>query len=194
MFWTLASGVTVWTAYETFFLWGYASGQLEIMDWRSNPVWFALLFLLIPIWSSLHFYFVHRSLNWRPLYRMAHALHHRNVNVGPWSGLSMHPIEHVIYISSVMIHWPIESHPVHVLFHLLYLTLGAATSHAGYESLLMSQRHRMKLGSFYHQLHHRYVEYNYGNMEMPWDRWFGSYHDGTPEATRRMRDKRRSAI
>jgi len=40
-----------------------------------------------------------------------------------------------------------------------------------------------QVGSFHHQLHHRYFECNYGGPEMPWDNWLGSFHDGSPEAT-----------
>ena len=43
------------------------------------------------------------------------------------------------------------------------------------------------LGNFHHQLHHRYFNCNYGNEFVPCDRWFGSEHDGTPEATQKMR-------
>ena len=36
------------------------------------------------------------------LYKHVHALHHRNINVGPWSGLSMHPVEHIIYLGTIL--------------------------------------------------------------------------------------------
>jgi lathosterol oxidase len=42
-----------------------------------------------------NFYLIHRLLHWPSLYKMAHSLHHRNANVGPWSVLSMHPIEYI---------------------------------------------------------------------------------------------------
>ena len=70
--------------------------------------------MFIPIFTSMHFYFVHRFLHWPPLYRIAHALHHRNANVGPWSGLSMHPIEHVLYLSSTLIHLVLASSPKNI--------------------------------------------------------------------------------
>ncbi|MFK8076769.1 MAG: hypothetical protein AB8B84_09310 [Granulosicoccus sp.] len=44
---------------------------------------------------------------------------------------------------------------------------------------------------FHHQLHHKYFECNYGTIEMPWDRWFGSVHDGSEEATRAVKERRR---
>ena len=191
MFWTLASGVTVWTAYEALLMWGYANGHVPFLSWGDNPFWFVLLFPLIPIWFSFHFYWGHRFLHWKPLYKIAHSLHHRNVNVGPWSGLSMHPIEHTIYFSSVLIHLVVPSHPIHLFFHLFWATLAAVTSHTGFGGLLIKGKSRFALGSFHHQLHHRYFECNYGDTEMPLDEWFGSFHDGTPEATERIREKRR---
>jgi sterol desaturase/sphingolipid hydroxylase (fatty acid hydroxylase superfamily) len=39
-------------------------------------------------------------------------------------------------------------------------------------------------------LHHRYFECNYGTSVVPWDRWFGSFHDGTAEATQRLNQRR----
>ena len=118
VFWSLASGVTIWTAYEVVTWWAYANGLLPFMAWASNPVWFVLLIVLIPMIREVHFYLVHRLLHWKPLYRLAHYLHHRNVNIGPWSGLSMHPVEHVLYFSGVLVHWVIASHPIHAMFHL----------------------------------------------------------------------------
>ena len=47
------------------------------------------------------------------------------------------------------------------------------------------------MGDFFHQLHHRYFECNYGTIEMPWDRLFGTFHDGSGAATRRTRDRKR---
>ncbi len=187
IFWSCASGVTLWTAYEAFFMWAYANDLPPYLDWSANPVWFVLLFVAIPFWNSVHFYVVHRLLHWKPLYQVAHALHHRNVNVGPWSGLSMHPIEHVLYLSSVLIHVVVPSHPIHIFFHMMFLTLAAATTHTGFADLLFKIRAVLKLGAFHHQLHHRYFHCNYGNEYVPCYKWFGSDHDGTPEATVRMK-------
>ena len=173
MLWSLASGVTTWTAYEVGFTWAYANGLLPFwLDPGAHPVRFALGFVLRPFWASTHFYFIHRLLHWRPLYRFAHALHHRNDNLGPWSGLSMHPVEHVIYLGSVLVHTVLLSHPIHVFFHMQWNTLGAAVTHAGFESLTVRGRPILALGSFHHQLHHRHYDCNYGNPLMPWDRWF----------------------
>lgn len=191
MFWSIASGVTVWTGIEVLYWWAAANGLAPKLVFAQNPVWFALWFVLIPIWSSFHFYWIHRLLHWPPLYRLAHSLHHRNVNIGPWTGLSMHPVEHVLYFSSILVHFLVPSHPAHVLFHFYVQALNPAFSHSGFEGMYVADRKRMDSGDFFHQLHHRYFECNYGTAEMPWDCLFGSFHDGTQAATEATRERRR---
>ena len=191
MFWSLSSGVAQLTAFQAVTMWGMANGYFPTTTLASNPIWFLLALVLLPIWSAFHFYWVHRLLHAPLLYRHVHSLHHRNVNVGPWSGLSMHPIEHLLYISSICIHWIVASHPVHLIFHVIYLGPGAAMTHTGYEDLLIKDKRRLALGTFYHQLHHRYYECNYGNQEMPWDRWFGTFHDGSEAATQETRERKK---
>ncbi len=191
MLWTLTSGVFFWTAFEALMLWAMANGYAPMLLWTQNPVWFVALFLLTPLWISFHFYWVHRFLHWPPLYKRAHGLHHRNTNIGPWSGLSMHPIEHLLFFSSVLIHWILSAHPIHILFHMQHQALTAVTSHAGFEALLVKDRNALALGNFHHQMHHRYFECNYGNLEVPWDKVFGSFHDGTEQSHEQFVKRRR---
>ena len=195
MLWSCGSGVTVWTAYEIGFMWAYANEKLPFfLDVWAHPVWFFAAFLWLPFWSSLQFGLGHRLLHWRPLYTIAHSVQHRNDNIGPWSGFSMHPIEHVIYISSVLIHLVVLSHPIHVLYHLQWKALVASMSHAGFESLRVKGRPILLLGSFHHQLHHRFYDCNYGASDVPIDRWFGWNHDGTEQAWNAIVERRRARI
>ena len=178
-FWSLVSGITIGTAYTVLWFWAAANGMAATTTWSGSPVWSVLWLVLIPMWGSFYFYWVHRFLHWPPMYKLAHALHHRNVNIGPWSGISMHPIEHTIYFSSLLIHFVVPTSPMHILFHVYTFTLHPVCSHSGFEGLLAAGRKRAELGDFFHQLHHRYFECNYGTSEMPWDRWFGTFHDGS---------------
>lgn len=191
VFWSLASGVTLWTAYEALMLWAMANGFIPILHFDESPILFIVLLFMTPIWISFHFYWIHRWLHVPWPYRMFHALHHRNTNVGPWSGLSMHPVEHFIFFSSILIHWIIAAHPIHILFHMQHQALTAATSHTGFEGLFINKRNFLPLGTFHHQLHHRYFKCNYGNLEVPLDKWTGSFHDGTEDShSEIMRAKR----
>lgn len=191
MFWSLGSGVALLTAFMVVTMWLMANGYAPTITPAGNPLWFVLSLVLLPIWSAFHFYWVHRLLHVPFLYRRVHSLHHRNVSIGPWSGFAMHPAEHFLYISSLCIHWVVPSDPILVIFHVIYLGPGAAMTHTGYEELLIRDKRRLALGTFYHQLHHRYYECNYGNQEMPWDRWFGTFHDGSPEATAETRARKK---
>ena len=189
MFWSVVSGCGLWSAYEVATLWAYANGLLPWLALRSNPVFFVLLFLAIPVIRDLHFYAVHRLLHWKPLYRAAHYVHHKNVNVGPWSGLAMHPIEHLLYFSGVLLHWVLPSHPLHALFHLQHAAFSPAAGHSGFEATEFGHESAaLTHGSYFHYLHHRYFECNYaGDNAMVLDRFFGSLHNGTPAAHATMR-------
>ena len=173
MFWSLTSGIGQLTIFQSITMWLLANNYSPVNSFSSNPFWFLAFFLLIPIWSAFHFYWIHRFLHIPFFYKRYHSLHHRNVNVGPWSGFSMHPVEHLFYISSLCIHWILASHPIHI------------------KNLLIKDKKRLALGTFYHQLHHRYYECNYGNEEMPWDRWFGTFHDGSQLATEQTRARKK---
>jgi sterol desaturase/sphingolipid hydroxylase (fatty acid hydroxylase superfamily) len=185
VFWSLASGITLVTAYEAVIWWAWANGYVGWFTWDDGPVWFIALFFVVFFFESAHFYFVHRLLHWKPLYRF-HDLHHNNVNIGPWSGLSMHPVEHIIYLSSMILHLVIASHPLHMLYHSFWLTTGASTGHTGYQNIDVKGKNVMDTGTLFHQLHHRYYNCNYGQMLVPLDKWFGSFHDGTADATTRI--------
>ena len=193
MFWSLASGVTIWTLYEVLMLWAYGNGWLSFVTVQNNPIWFVVLATVLPFWHDLHFYVVHRFSHWKPFYNAAHYLHHRNTNVGPWSGLSMHPIEHILYFSRWVILFVVPSHPVHMFYLLQRPALNPALGHTGFDRLVLKKDNRngMSVDSYFHYLHHRYFECNYGTVTVPLDRWFGSLHDGTPESHEKMRHKRR---
>jgi sterol desaturase/sphingolipid hydroxylase (fatty acid hydroxylase superfamily) len=191
MFWSMGSGVAQLTGFQVLVMWMMANGYAPVISFADNPVWFVLALILLPVWSAFHFYWVHRLLHVPVLYRHVHSLHHRNVNIGPWSGFSMHPVEHFLYLTTLLIHCVVPSHPIHLIFHVVYQGPGAAMTHTGYEDLLIRDKRRLALGTFYHQLHHRYYECNYGNQEMPWDRWFGTFHDGSAAGTAETRARKK---
>lgn len=192
MFCTLAVSVPIWTAWTTLYFYCAANGWIPVVESiADSPVWFVLFFIVIRFWQSFHFYWIHRLIHMPWLFKKVHYLHHRNVNVGPWSGLAMHPVEGFFYFSGLLIHFLLPSHPIHVLFHMFALSLGAVYSHAGFNKIIVKDKEVIKAGSFHHQLHHRYFECNYGSEEMPLDRWFNSFHDGTTDATKRIRARKK---
>ena len=185
MFWTLASGVPVWTAYEALMLWLFSNGYIPFMSWAEHPYYNAALMIAIPWWREFHFFCAHRLLHVPVLYRYIHKLHHNNVNILPWSGMAMHPIEHILYLSVGLIHIIVPSNPLHMIFTLSHAGLTPAQGHVGFSRIGVGGVD-LQVHTYPHYLHHKYFECNYADGTVPLDKWFGSFHDGTPEAQARM--------
>ncbi|MCF7675221.1 MAG: sterol desaturase family protein [Akkermansiaceae bacterium] len=179
IFWTAGVSGLIWTGLEWLTMWLYANHHIPYLDWNEHPVWFVAWIIVIPFWREFHFYWVHRAIHWKPLYRRVHYLHHKNINPNPWSGMAMHPVEGLLYLSVALIHWVIPSHPFHFLFNLQHAGLGPAGGHDGFEGPIVHGK--FPTGSYFHYLHHRYFECNYGESTLPLDKWFGTFRDGLPE-------------
>jgi len=193
---SLAGGVPVITAYEAITWWGFANGHLGLstLDWSPAGYGIACAAFLIaaPVIHAVHFYFTHRLLHWRPLYRSVHHIHHLNVEVGPWSGLAMHPLEQAIYFSTVLVGWLLAPHPLLALFQIHIAAFSPALGHSGFDKLLIGRRLGVDSGNYFHYLHHRYFECNYGGSVAPLDKLFGTFHDGSPEAHAAMQARMRA--
>jgi sterol desaturase/sphingolipid hydroxylase (fatty acid hydroxylase superfamily) len=173
IFWSCVSGCTIWTAYEVLYTWAAANQWVPRVEWRAHPVYCAVWLCAIPFWREFHFYWIHRAIHWPPLYKTVHYLHHKNINPGPWSGMAMHPVEHLLYFSVVLIHWIVPSHPIHFLFNSQHTALTPAAGHLGFEGPVL--KGRLPAGSYFHYLHHRFFNCNYGESTLPLDRFFGTF-------------------
>eukprot|EP00325_Prymnesiales_sp_UTEX-LB-985_P011321 CAMPEP_0174759824 /NCGR_PEP_ID=MMETSP1094-20130205/108464_1 /TAXON_ID=156173 /ORGANISM="Chrysochromulina brevifilum, Strain UTEX LB 985" /LENGTH=326 /DNA_ID=CAMNT_0015965765 /DNA_START=49 /DNA_END=1029 /DNA_ORIENTATION=- len=169
-------GVLIASAFECLMLHMWATKSLPSYDnLSSRPQRSLLLLLVIPYWSDVHFFAIHRLIHpWRLpyglpdpghlLYRHVHSVHHKAYNPGPWSGLAMHPIEHALFFSSILV--PFQQHPLHLYVGLFYKLIAPLAGHDGYESPAGD--------GYFHFLHHKYFECNYGSPAVPLDMLFGT--------------------
>ncbi|MFT7476725.1 MAG: lathosterol oxidase [Verrucomicrobiales bacterium] len=190
MFWTLVSGGGVAALYEAIMFRLYAAGSIPQLTnfWAISAMTIAVFWI-----AGVHFYLNHRLLHVDPIYGWAHALHHRNVNTGPWSGISMHPIEHLLYLSLPFVFLVIPGSPFIASFSLVYLMISPSPSHSGFDRFTVKDGTNIHGGDYFHNLHHRYFEVNYGMLLLPLDKWFGTFHDGSVEAHEQMKSRRRSS-
>ena len=183
-FWSI-NGIIIESFYECMVLQYWLTTKQTYTQFWSRPLISVLSLLFVGYWRDFHFYFAHRVMHpyfstkskWRNfdlgrfLYRNAHSLHHRSYNTGPWSGLSMHPIEHLIYFSCVFI--PsiiIPQHPLAFLYNHFHVLVSPLPGHDGFGDPAG--------GSKFHFLHHAHFDVNFGTPMVPLDRLFGSYDDG----------------
>ena len=91
-------------------------------------------------------------------------------NPGPWAGLSMHPVEHLLYYSCC---WPmllLRFHPLVFLFAKFHADVSPVGGHDGHEDPGGG-------GMGYHWLHHHRFEVNFGVPTIDFDRIFGNFVD-----------------
>jgi lathosterol oxidase len=127
------------------------------------------------------FYWTHRLMHWRPLFRLVHHVHHRSHNPTPWAAYSFHPLEAVMesgFIGAAVFVIPL--HPLAILVWLLYMITMNVLGHLGFEFLPAGfSRHwlfRWQNTSVHHNMHHRYYSCNYGLYFNIWDRLMGTNH------------------
>lgn len=179
MFWVL-SGVVIWTMFENIFCYLWSNNRLsyisndESFNTKLGFLKFVIALIGIPLWRSWHFYFAHRLLHFGPLYQNVHSLHHRNTDTEPFSGLCMHPIEHLYYYSCILPSLLFTCSPFAFLWNGVHLLLSPAASHSGWEDHFQSDT--------FHYLHHRYFECNYAGLDAAFmDKIFGTFKDSINE-------------
>lgn len=135
---------------------------------------FFMLWLIDDAW----FYFVHRLLHHPFIYRYVHAVHHRSVDVNPFTSLSFHWLEPFLlslWIFPVLIFIPVYA-PALALIQVVGL-LDNVKSHLGYEFYpagLNRSPFRWFTSSTYHNMHHTKFTGNYGVHFRFWDKLLGT--------------------
>jgi Delta7-sterol 5-desaturase len=159
----------------------YASGSTKLtLDAASiGWPWIAATLVGLLIFNDAWFYFWHRLLHHPKLFRYVHAVHHKSVDVNPFSSYSFHWFEGLIlgaWVLPVVLIVPIYI-PLLGVLH----TIGLANnvmSHLGYEflprGLLRMPLLRWMNTSTFHNLHHSAFRGNYGLMFRFWDRILGT--------------------
>jgi Delta7-sterol 5-desaturase len=141
--------------------------------------WIAATFVGLLIFNDAWFYCWHRLLHHPKLFRHVHAVHHKSVDVNPFTSYSFHWFEGLVLGA-----WAL---PVVLIVPIYLPLLGAlhaiglannVMSHLGYEFLpgwlLKVPVLRWINTSTFHNLHHSAFKGNYGLMFRLWDRLLGT--------------------
>ncbi|MFV0245128.1 MAG: sterol desaturase family protein [Qingshengfaniella sp.] len=186
---SFGSGLPIWTAYEVLILHAWAVGWGPWALLGDTPLWFVIFALIIPIIHEVHFYLIHRLIHVPVRYKWIHSVHHNSITPSPWSSLSMHPVEHLLYWSDALVHLILPSHPLLLLYHLQVTGTGAVIGPVGFDTIETGAEGAVGTHAYSHYLHHKYFEVNYADGMIPLDQWFGTWHDGTHDGDRLMKER-----
>ncbi len=137
--------------------------------------WFIASLFLSLILQDTYFYWMHRFLHHKKIFKIAHLVHHKSTNPSPFSSYSFHFIEAFLegFILLIIV-FLIPIHPISLIIFALLGFLINIYGHLGYEIMPKSFRNSVWFEfintSVYHNLHHRKFNGNYGLYFRFWDR------------------------
>lgn len=146
-----------------------------------GPVWFWVSLGLMILGHDAYFYWAHRAMHDRRLFRWFHRRHHLSWNPSPFTAYSFDLAEAAVmgafvplWVMLVPTQWGVVG--LFVLHQIVRNTLG----HSGYELMPAGRSGKPLINwlttTVHHDLHHQHGRYNYGLYFTWWDRWMGTEH------------------
>lgn len=152
-----------------------------------GPLASAALVVGLVAFNDLWFYGVHRLLHTRWLFKHVHAVHHRSVDVNPFTSYSFHAVEALLLSGWIVPMAMLVPLPVTVLAATQAVGLiNNVMAHLGYELLpawwVRAPLLRWTNTATFHSQHHSSPRGNYGLFTRVWDRVFGTENPTYEEA------------
>jgi sterol desaturase/sphingolipid hydroxylase (fatty acid hydroxylase superfamily) len=167
----------------------YKAGHTSIYrNLRAYPLYYLPASLVISLFiHDAYFYWLHRFMHWRPVFKYLHLGHHLSVSPTPFAIFAFQPLEAVLQfcgVSGLVIFLPM--HPIVLLGFLWYDTIINTSGHTGYEMVPKSVSRNWLYTGFntvtHHDTHHTNMRVNFGAFFNIWDRWMGTFLDAKTPA------------
>ncbi|MCB9228007.1 MAG: sterol desaturase family protein [Deltaproteobacteria bacterium] len=137
-------------------------------------------FIIAMLAIDTYYYWLHRFLHTRWLYKHFHSVHHISRSPTPWSTFAIAPLEqslvYLFYLSLVCVL------PMHKTVFIAYLFVGLIRQfigHLGFEVFPKSTLDgwlKWNLTVTHHDMHHQYISCNYGLYFNLWDSLMKTNH------------------
>lgn len=136
---------------------------------------------LMIVVHDTYFYWTHWLMHRKAVYRVVHRVHHLSTNPSPWAAMAFHPLEGVIEAGvMVVIPFLFPVHPLAIGLFLLFMMIYNVYGHLGFElypkGFAKSFIGRWVNTSVNHNMHHHWINGNYGLYFLFWDRLMGTLH------------------
>ena len=150
------------------------------------PLWYLpLSFLICLVVHDTLFYWTHRLMHWRPIFKYTHAGHHKSVSPTPWAIFAFQPAEAVLQflcLGLIIVFVPMK--PIVLIAYLSYDSMINIAGHTGHEMVpAWVSKHWLFKGLnnvTHHDNHHTNMRCNFGAFFNVWDRWMGTFVDHEP--------------
>lgn len=169
------TGVLGFTFYNT----GISQIYVDIGDYGWG--WLAGCLVLKLVLHDAWFYWTHRLMHHRRLFRQVHWTHHKSKVPTPFTALSFDPPEafsHALFSNLFMLVIPM--HPSVGVAFFAIMIIRNVMGHTGYElhprGWLDSPLTRWINTTTHHDLHHQNGNYNFGLYFTWWDKMMGTEH------------------
>jgi len=144
------------------------------------PVWYiGFCVVACLIIHDTYFYWMHRLLHHKKLFKLTHVVHHQSTNPSPWTSYSFHLLEAMTegaVLLLLVFLFPV--HPLSILLFIISSFLINVYGHLGYEIAPEWFRYTWIFEVFntsvHHNLHHSKFKGNYGLYFRVWDRVMGT--------------------
>lgn len=184
----VAIKAAVWKGVEMLHRKGVGKLYDGTWSWMQAILTWAALDLIHDTW----FYWAHRLLHWRPLYKHVHYIHHESRTPNAFTGYSFHWFEAVLVFLnevSVVFLFPIHTE-LHRVYHM-FTTLIHIGGHVGYEvAPYIPSLEQCMVAAFsgktpckylntvlHHDMHHRFPSRHFSLYFTHWDQAMGTMHE-----------------
>lgn len=144
-------------------------------------LYYFISILLMIILHDTYFYWTHRAMHWKPLFKWVHKTHHLSINPTPFAAYAFHPLEAFVEVAIIpIIAFTIPHHISAITIFGVYSLLLNVAGHLGYElfpeGFASHRLFKWHNTSTHHNMHHRLVKCNYGLYFNFWDRIMHTNH------------------
>lgn len=160
--------------------------------------WFLGTVVAAILLHDAYFYWTHRLMHHRRLFRFFHRVHHESTNPSPWTSYSFAPAEAVVQAMIFpVVALLVPIHPLGIGLFMLWQIVFNVAGHTGYEfnprGFMESWLSRFLNTPTNHVMHHEKPRGNYGLYFNFWDRLMGTNHPQYEERFREVTSREREA-
>jgi lathosterol oxidase len=167
---------------------GWTQAPLEL-----TPISAAWTFVAGVVLMDAWFYFQHRLMHSKVLFRRFHARHHRSSAPTVWSNNAFGVFD-AFLVQAFFLALPfiVPISPFVLIFSRLFDEVRGLIGHSGYDFFAgrLARKPWPFLCPLHHDLHHQHFNVNFGNQFTLWDRWLGTLDPSYDRLVRQIEEGR----